>query len=284
MSDSNQGSFAEEQGSTVVSIKSLLEAGAHFGHQTERWCPKMLPYIYAARNDVHVINLDITLKLWERAQKFITDVTSRGGNVLMVGTKLQARELVEQEAKRCGAYYVTSRWLGGMLSNFQTIKNSIDRMKKLEELLEQAQQENSKVKISKKERLSISRQLEKLNANLGGIRAMRKPPELVFIVDIIKEEIAVAESRRLHIPVVAMVDTNADPNEVDFPIPSNDDAARAIKLFASGVADAILEGRRIFDARKNKQDRDAANSGHKNGAANGAPVEEGVLGVGGMTA
>jgi small subunit ribosomal protein S2 len=234
---------------TPVSIKNLIDAGAHYGHQTQRWNPKMLPNIYGARNGVHIINLDITMKRWEIARKYIVDRVSLGGNVLFVGTKQQAKDIVKEEATRCGAFFVSSRWLGGCLSNFQTIKNSIDRMRKLEGLLAEAAVENSKVKLTKKERLDISRQLEKLEANLGGIRNMKKTPDVIFIIDVVKESIAIAEANRLHIPVIGLVDTNADPAAVAFPIPSNDDAARTIRLFCSAVADAIIEGRAIQASR-----------------------------------
>lgn len=237
------------QPNTPVTIKTLMEAGAHYGHQTQRWNPKMLPYIYGARNGVHIINLDLTLKKWEIARKYVVDRVALGGTVLVVGTKQQAKDIVKEEAQRCGAYYVASRWLGGCLSNFQTMKNSIERMRKLEGLLADANAENSKVRITKKERLDISRQVEKLEANLGGIRGMKKVPDVIFVVDIVKESIAIAEATRLHIPVIALVDTNADPNQVAFPIPSNDDATRTLKLFLSGLADAILEGRSMYAAR-----------------------------------
>jgi small subunit ribosomal protein S2 len=226
-----------------------MDAGAHYGHQTQRWNPKMLPYIYGARNGVHIINLDLTLKKWEVARKYIVDRVALGGSVLFVATKQQAKDIVKEEASRCGAFYVASRWLGGCLSNFQTIKNSIERMRKMENLLAEAAQEGSKIRITKKERLDISRQVEKLEANLGGIRNMKKVPDVIFIVDVVKEQIAIAEANRLHIPVIALVDTNADPGAVSFPIPSNDDAARALKLFLSAAADAVLEGRAIYKAR-----------------------------------
>lgn len=234
---------------TPVTIRSLMDAGAHYGHQTQRWNPKMLPYIYGARNGVHIINLDLTLKKWEIARKYIVDRVALGGTVLFVATKQQAKDIVKEEATRAGAFYVSSRWLGGCLSNFQTIKNSIERMRKMENLLAEAAQEGSKIKINKKERLDISRQVEKLEANLGGIRNMKKVPDVIFIVDVVKEQIAIAEANRLHIPVVALVDTNADPGAVNFPIPSNDDAARTLKLFLSAAADAVLEGRAIYNAR-----------------------------------
>jgi small subunit ribosomal protein S2 len=257
-----------------------MDAGAHFGHQTQRWNPKMLPNIYGARNGVHIINLDITMKKWEIARKYIVDRVSLGGNVLFVGTKQQAKDIIREEATRCGAFFVASRWLGGCLSNFQTIKNSIERMRRLENLLQEAAQENSKVKLNKKERLDISRQVEKLEANLGGIRNMKKTPDVIFLVDVVKESIAIAEANRLHIPVVALVDTNADPSAVSFAIPSNDDASRTIRLFSAAVADAVLEGRAIYNARvpaaggQNGADRrEAAKGPHAAGAVeSGAAV------------
>jgi small subunit ribosomal protein S2 len=231
-----------------VSVKSLLDAGAHFGHQTHRWNPKMLPYIYGERNGIHILNLDLTLKHWHKARKFLFDVASRGGNILFVGTKHQSKESVHSEAARSKSFFVTDRWLGGTLSNFQTIRTAIERMKKLEDLLQQAEQENTKVKLVKKERVRIRKELDKLQASLGGIRDMRKVPDVVFITDIVKESIAVAECQKLHIPVVGIVDTNADPDQVEFPIPSNDDAPRVTKLLLASAAEAIIEGRRIFEA------------------------------------
>ena len=261
---------------TPRTIRTLMDAGAHYGHQTQRWNPKMLPYIFGARNGVHIINLDLTMKKWEIARKYILDRVALGGNVLFVGTKQQAKDIIKEEATRCGAFYIASRWLGGCLSNFQTMKNSIERMRKMENLLAEAAQEGSKIKINKKERLDISRQVEKLEANLGGIRNMKKVPDVIFIVDVVKEEIAIAEANRLHIPVVGLVDTNADPNAVAFPIPSNDDATRAIKLFVSAVADAVLEGRAIYQARvpaaggQNGSERpEAVNGSHGSAVAEG---------------
>ncbi|MEI6518161.1 MAG: 30S ribosomal protein S2, partial [bacterium] len=224
-----------------ITIKNLMDAGAHYGHQTQRWNPKMLPFIYGARNGVHIINLDLTMKKWEIARKYILDRIALGGNILFVGTKLQAKDIIREEAIRCGAFYIASRWLGGCLSNFQTMKHSIERMRKLENMLAEAATENSKIRLTKKERLDISRQVGKLETNLGGIRNMRKIPDVIFLVDVVKEEISIAEAHRLHIPVVALVDTNADPGEVSFPIPSNDDASRTIRLFVAAVADAVIE-------------------------------------------
>lgn len=229
----------------------------------------MLPYIFGVRNNVHIINLDLTLKQFERARKYICDVVERGGNILFVGTKNQARDLIRTEAQRCGAFHVTTRWLGGTLSNFQTIKNSIDRMRKIEELLLQAQEETSKIKINKKERLNLARELTKLEASLGGIRAMKRVPDVLFVVDIVKETIAVAEARRLHIPVVAMVDTNSDPNQIEFPIACNDDSSKSIRLISSAVCDAVLEGRAAFDQRLATEAQEKEKS--KAQAANGGP-------------
>ncbi|NLF24568.1 MAG: 30S ribosomal protein S2 [Deltaproteobacteria bacterium] len=232
-----------------ITIRTLLDAGAHFGHKAEKWNPKMMPYIYGERNRIHIINLDTTIELWERARKFVLDVASRGGTVLFVGTKTQSRELVKEAAERCGSFYVNNRWLGGTLSNFETIRNSIVRMGKLEELLKSAEDKDSKIKLNKKERLNIARQLDKLAVNLRGIRSMNRIPDVIFAVDILKERIAVAEARKLRIPLVALVDTNVDPSEVAFPIPSNDDAVRTIKLFLNAVSDAVNEGRMIYQAK-----------------------------------
>lgn len=270
-SGNSPGGISQATTPTAVNVKTLIEAGAHFGHQTTKWNPKMLPYIYGQRNGIHIINLDLTLQLWERARKVIVDTLAIGGQILFVGTKQQARDIVAAEAVRCGAHSVTTRWLGGTLSNFQTIKFSIDRMRKVEELLVKADDESSEIEIKKKEKLMIKRQLGKLEGTLGGIRTMRKPPELIFVVDINKEAIAVAEARRLHIPVVALVDTNCDPSKVEFPIPSNDDAGRTIKLLVAAVGDAVIEGRAIFEARGAKEQRDKEGNGHGSSKrANGA--------------
>lgn len=232
-----------------VSIKTMMDAGSHFGHQSDRWNPKMLPNIYTKRNGIYIINLDKTVELWNRARSAIVGMASRGSQFLFVGTKLQAREIVKHEATRSGSFHVSTRWLGGTLSNFQTIKNSIERMRKLEDLLAQASQEGTKIKLAKKERLYLARELEKLEASLGGIRDMRKLPDALFIVDIVKEDIAVKEARRLRIPVFAIVDTNANPALIDYPIPANDDAARSVRLLTAAVADAVLEGKKSFEAK-----------------------------------
>ena len=249
-----------QDGPVTVSVKTLLEAGAHYGHQSDKWNPKMLPFLYGEKNKVHIINLDQTMARWEKARKAIVDVCALGGNILFVGTKLQAREVIIQQANRCGASYVTTRWLGGTLSNFQTLKKSIERMRKMEDLLAKANEEGSTIKLTKKERLFMAKQITKLDANLGGLRNLKKPPEIVFIVDTTKESIAVAESRRLHIPVVAVVDSNANPQVITHPIPANDDATKTIALFSAAVADAVLEGRKIYETRAPRELRDGGGS------------------------
>ncbi len=227
-----------------VSMKQLLEAGVHFGHQTSRWNPKMKPYIFGARNGIYIIDLQRTVKLFEDAYRFISDVAARGGFVLFVGTKKQAQDAVAEEASRCGMYYVNTRWLGGTLTNFQTIKGSIDRLKKCEEILEDPAMAEA---LTKKEMLGIRRERDKLISSLGGIKAMRKLPDALFVIDPSKEEIAVREANKLKIPVVAVVDTNCDPDLIDYKIPGNDDAIRAIRLFCASMADAVLEGKQNVD-------------------------------------
>ncbi|RME58456.1 MAG: 30S ribosomal protein S2 [Candidatus Dadabacteria bacterium] len=239
----------------LITLENLLKAGAHFGHKKDRWNPKMLPYIFCERNGIHIINLDITLEKWAEAEKFIKAQAAAGETFLFVGTKLQAREIIEQEAKRCGAFWVNTRWLGGTLSNLATVRRSVDKMEKLEQLLEKAQSEDGEVKLQKKEVLRLTRQLEKLSYTLEGIRGMKRPPAVVFIVDIKREDIAVREARKLRIPIVALVDTNADPELVDYPIPTNDDSKKTIALFVQAVSNAVLEGKKEFEkARIEKQE------------------------------
>ncbi|MBM7581410.1 small subunit ribosomal protein S2 [Caldicoprobacter guelmensis] len=223
----------------VVNMKQLLEAGVHFGHQTRRWNPKMAPYIFTERNGIYILDLQKTVKLLEQAYNFVRDVAAEGKGILFVGTKKQAQESIETEAKRCGMFYVNNRWLGGMLTNFTTISQRIKRLKELEEM-----ETNGMFDVlPKKEVIRLRAEKEKLEKNLGGIKEMRELPGAVFIVDPKKEHIAVREARILGIPVVAIVDTNCDPDEIDYVIPGNDDAIRAIKLITSKIADAVLEGR-----------------------------------------
>lgn len=229
-----------------VSMKQLLEAGVHFGHQTSRWNPKMKPYIFGARNGIYIIDLQRTVKLFEAAYAYTRDLVSRGGTLLFVGTKKQAQDAIREEADRCGMFYVNNRWLGGTLTNFQTIKQSIDRLKKCEETLVDPLMAEA---LTKRELLNVSRERDKLLIALGGIKGMRKLPDALFVIDPKKEEIAVKEANKLRIPVVAVVDTNCDPDVVDYKIPGNDDAIRAIRLFCAAIADAALEGKGSFDER-----------------------------------
>jgi small subunit ribosomal protein S2 len=223
----------------AVTIKELLEAGVHFGHQTKRWNPKMKKYLFGERNGIYIIDLQKTLKLFQTAHSFLRDVAARGESVLFVGTKKQAADTIQEEAVRAGMYFVNRRWLGGTLTNFQTITKSISRLKQLEDMQATGKFEA----FSKKEVLRMEREMHKLNNALLGIKAMEQLPGAVFVIDPKKERIAVREARRLGIPVLAVVDTNCDPDEIDLPIPGNDDAIRAIRLITSRLADAVIEGR-----------------------------------------
>ncbi|HOP79151.1 MAG TPA: 30S ribosomal protein S2 [Armatimonadota bacterium] len=224
-----------------ITMKELLEAGVHFGHQTRRWNPKMKRYIYGGRNGIYIIDLHQTLKLFEEARQFIQEVASQGEVVLFVGTKKQAQEAVEEAAKRCGMYYVNQRWLGGMLTNWKTIQTRISRLNELKKM----ESEGIFEQLTKKEAAILKEETDRLERFLGGIKDMPKLPGAVFIVDLKKERIALAEARKLNVPVVAIVDTNCDPDEVDYVIPGNDDAIRAIKLISNKIADAIIEVRQV---------------------------------------
>ena len=225
-----------------ITLKDLLEAGVHFGHQTKRWNPKMKPYIFMEKNGIHIIDLQKTLDTALKAREAIRKAAEKGRDVLLVGTKPQAKNAIREEALRCGMPYVTERWLGGTLTNFHTIRNSLDKL----DYLEKIETDGRIEQFNKKEALMLSKQKEKLLRSLGGIRTMNGVPAIVFIVDTKKEINAVREARKLKIPIVGMIDTNADPGEADFPIPSNDDAMRAINLFCRMVADACLEGKAKF--------------------------------------
>ncbi|ANY16027.1 30S ribosomal protein S2 [Bordetella pseudohinzii] len=220
-------------------MREMLEAGVHFGHQTRYWNPKMAPYIFGHRNKIHIINLEQTVGKFQEATKFVKQLAARGGNILFVGTKRAARELVAAEAQRCGMPYVDARWLGGMLTNFKTVKSSIKRLKDMEAMVA----DGSVERLTKKEGLLFQRELDKLNKSIGGIKDMNGLPDALFVIDVGYHKIAVAEARTLGIPVVAVVDTNHSPDGVDYVIPGNDDSARAIALYAKGIADAVLEGR-----------------------------------------
>lgn len=237
-----------------LTMKQLLESGVHFGHQTKRWNPKMKPYIYGARNGIYIIDLQQTVKMFKEAYDFIKNTASRGGRVLFVGTKKQAQNAIQEEAARAGMGYINNRWIGGFLTNFATVKKSINRLKELENI----DTNPDFASATKKELLMFSREKERLEKYLGGVKNLEKVPEVIFIIDSKKEAIAIKEASRLGIKVVAIVDTNCDPDEVDYVIPGNDDAIRAIKLFASSVADACIEGRTAYEeALQAKSDKQA---------------------------
>ncbi|HKR10583.1 MAG TPA: 30S ribosomal protein S2 [Pyrinomonadaceae bacterium] len=249
-----------------VTMKELLEAGVHFGHQVRRWNPKMKEYIFGERNGIYIIDLQKTQRMFREAIGFVTNLIAedKGKTVLFVGTKRQAQDAIREESEKCGQYYVNQRWLGGLLTNFQTVQKSIKRLKDLESMQTDGRYE----KLTKKERIKLDRERESLNKNLSGIKAMNRLPDAIFIIDVKKEEIAVAEANRLGIPIVAVVDTNCSPEGIDYVIPGNDDALRAVRLFASRIADAIVEGNQIAT---------------EGGVVSGEPTEEGAAETGEST-
>ena len=254
-----------------ITMRQLLEAGVHFGHQTKRWNPKMKPYIFGARNGIHIIDLQHTVRLFNRAFNFIVNTVSSGGSLLFVGTKKQAQEVMQQEAARAGQYHVTNRWLGGTLTNFRTVKGSIDRLRALEKMAEDGTFE----RLSKKEVLMKMRERDKLEKALGGIKNLTDVPSAIYVIDAKKEHIAISEARKLEIPVIAIADTNADPDVIDYVIPGNDDAIRAIKLFTAKIADACVVGARVGRERAAAQTREEApHAGDRKpaAAAPGAPA------------
>ncbi|MCB9481883.1 MAG: 30S ribosomal protein S2 [Desulfobacteraceae bacterium] len=228
-----------------VSMKELLEAGVHFGHQTRRWNPKMKPYIFGARNGIYIVDLQQTLEMFKKAYDFIEEVCEAGETVLFVGTKRQARDVIYEEANRCEMFYVQNRWLGGMLTNFKTIRNSVERLKYLHEI-----ENDGRIELfPNKEKIQLHKERVKLDANIGGIQNMKTLPGALFVVDPKNEAIAIKEAKKLNIPVIALVDTNCDPDDIDFVIPGNDDAIRSISLITSRIADACIEGRRRYEER-----------------------------------
>jgi small subunit ribosomal protein S2 len=234
-------------------MKDLLEAGVHFGHQTKRWNPKMKPYIFGERNGIYILDLGRTAKLYREAAEFATNVAARGGTMLFVGTKRQAQDAIAEEAQRCGMYFVNQRWLGGLLTNFSTIQRSLARLRELEAMTTDGRYDT----LSKKEIARLDKERRKLAKNLDGIRGMSRLPDVIFIVDTRHEQIAVDEAKRLKIPVIGVVDTNCDPDQVDYVIPGNDDALRSIRLFAAGMADAVLSGRGVAESHATDNAADA---------------------------
>ena len=248
---------------SVVSMKQLLEAGVHFGHQTRRWNPKMAPYIFTERNGIYIIDLQKTVKKLEEAYLFVRDISAEGKEVLFVGTKKQASDSIREEATRAGAHYVNARWLGGMMTNFKTIQRRIQRLEQLHQMAE----DGTFALLPKKEVVKLNLEIERLEKFMGGIKNMKKLPGALFIVDPRKEKIAVAEAKKLNIPIVAIVDTNCDPDEVDYVIPGNDDAIRAVKLIAGTIANAIIEGRQGADETAAEQAAAAADEAAEEEAA-----------------
>ena len=253
----------------VITMKQLLEAGVHFGHQTRKWNPKMKKYIFAARHDIHIIDLEKTATLVEEAYSYVVEMVKTGKTVLFVGTKRQAQDAIREEAERCGQYYVNSRWLGGMLTNFKTIRGRIDDLEKLERMEESGEFDL----LPKKEVLGLKKEMAKLQENLGGIKNMRSLPGLLFVVDPHEEDIAVAEARKLHIPIVAITDTNCDPDLIDYVIPGNDDAIRAIKLISSVIANAVIEANQGETFQVEEEPAEAEMKIAEAVEAEGAPVK-----------
>ncbi|MFZ4404171.1 MAG: 30S ribosomal protein S2 [Pseudobdellovibrionaceae bacterium] len=235
-----------------VTMKEMLDAGVHFGHQTQRWNPKMKPYVYSARGGIHIIDLQKTVIRANKAADFVRKVAAEGGRMILVGTKKQAIEPIQEAAQKCGQFYVTKRWLGGMLTNFETIKSSIDRLRRIDQMKEKGEFNY----FSKKERARIEKEYNRLGEFLNGIREMKESPSVMFVVDLPKEHIAVAEAKRLGIPVVGIADSNADPEQIEYPIPGNDDAIRSIKLFSNLVAEAFIEGSKEWEQKlRTKSDK-----------------------------
>jgi small subunit ribosomal protein S2 len=241
----------------IISMKQLLEAGVHFGHQTRRWNPKMAPFIFMDRNGIHIIDLQQTVTRLNEAYKFVEQIAAEGGTILFVGTKKQAQEAVAEEATRCGMYFVNHRWLGGMLTNFQTIQLRIRYLRELETRRDRGDFE----RLPKKEVQRLQDDIARLERILGGIKDMRRLPNAIFIIDTRKERTAVLEARRLEIPIVALADTNSDPDEIDYPIPANDDAIRAVRLLCAKIADAVIEGRRELEAQQKDSEAEVVEAG-----------------------
>ena len=243
-------------GEPPLSVQALLDAGVHFGHQTKRWNPKMKPFIYGARNGIHILDLDQTERLFQRAFNFVEEMTSRGGHLLMIGTKRQAQEIVQEEATRAGAHFVVNRWLGGTLTNFRTIKQGLDRMRQLDRMKE----DGTYLQLPKKECSRLDKERERFEKYLGGLKTMGSLPAAVFIIDPAKETIAVQEAKKLEIPIIAIADTNCDPDLIQYPIPGNDDAIRSIRLITSRLADAVVDG---AARRKEFQPREGTAEGNR---------------------
>jgi len=247
-----------------LTVKELFEAGVHFGHQTKRWNPKMRPYIYGARSGIHIVDLDQTARLFKRAFDFLSETTARGGSVLFVGTKRQAQEIVREEARRAGMYFVTNRWLGGTLTNFRTIKGGLDRLRTLERMKE----DGTYSQLPKKETVQLEKERSRLEKYIGGLKGMGAVPQAIFVIDPAQETIAVSEAKRLHVPIVAITDTNCDPDMVDYVIPGNDDAIRSVRLICGAVADACVAG---TARRRDFQNQNQGGGDGRQGGQQGRP-------------
>ena len=266
--DTNSGAMPQLRGDLPLPLRSLLDAGVHFGHQTKRWNPKMRPYIYGARNGIHIIDLDQTARLFQRAYNFVVETVGRGGHILMVGTKRQAQEIVREEATRSGSFFVVNRWLGGTLTNFRTIKTGLERMRQLERMKE----DGTYLSITKKEVSRLEKERERFEKYLGGLKNMGSLPGAIFVIDPAMETIAVNEANKIGLPVIAITDTNCDPDKVNFVIPGNDDAIRSIKLITARIADAVIEG---AQRRKETVGRDEGHGGGRRGDGPQAEVIRG---------
>jgi small subunit ribosomal protein S2 len=258
-------------GEPPLPLETLFDAGVHFGHQTKRWNPKMRPFIYGARNGIHIIDLDQTARLFTRAYNFVTDTVGRGGHILMVGTKRQAQEIVQEEATRSSSYFVVNRWLGGTLTNFRTIKMGLERMRQLERMKEDGTYQS----ITKKEVSRLEKERERFEKYLGGLRSMGSLPSAIFVIDPAKEAIAVQEANKIGVPVIAITDTNCDPDRIDFVIPGNDDAIRSIRLITQRVADAVIEGSQRRKELLNRTDDSGGGGGGRRGDGMQADVIRG---------
>jgi small subunit ribosomal protein S2 len=250
-----------------LGVRELFEAGVHFGHQTKRWNPKMRPFIYGARSGIHIVDLDQTARLFKRAFDFVSDIVSRGGSVLFVGTKRQAQEIVQEEARRAGMYFVTNRWLGGTLTNFRTIKGGLDRLRTLERMREDGTHEQ----LPKKEVVQLEKERARLEKYIGGLKGMGQLPQAIFVIDPAQEMIAISEARKLHVPIVAITDTNCDPDKVDYLIPGNDDAIRSVRLITSAIADACVYG--LARRREHQHGSEREGGGGQGGSRGGVETQ-----------
>jgi small subunit ribosomal protein S2 len=269
-----EGERRQRDPAAPLGVRELFEAGVHFGHQTKRWNPKMRPFIYGARSGIHIVDLDQTARLFKRAFDFVSDIVSRGGSVLFVGTKRQAQEIVQEEARRAGMYFVTNRWLGGTLTNFRTIKGGLDRLRTLERMREDGTHEQ----LPKKEVVQLEKERARLEKYIGGLKGMGQLPQAIFVIDPAQESIAISEARKLHVPIVAITDTNCDPDLVDYLIPGNDDAIRSVRLITSAISDACMYG--LARRREHQHASEREGGGSQGGGQRGGIETQVIYGRG----